>query len=184
MSHLMAAESGESNLLLPDVWEIVVVAVGFVLLLYIVSKYIAPAFEKIYQDRVEAIEGGLAKAEKAQAEAAAAREEYSQQLESARLEAQKIREEARSEGEQILAEFKQRATAEANRITENAQKTIEAERYSAMVSLRSEVGELATSLAGKIVGESLEDDQRSQRVVDRFLADLEASEQRNAGAAN
>ena len=89
MSHLMAAESGESNLLLPDVWEIVVVAVGFVLLLYIVSKYIAPAFEKIYQDRVEAIEGGLAKAEKAQAEAAAAREEYSQQLESARLEAQR-----------------------------------------------------------------------------------------------
>lgn len=182
MSNLMAAEEGHDNILLPDVWEIVVALLGFLILWYIVSKYIVPAFEKIYQDRKEAIEGGLAKAEKAQAEAAAAREEYNQQLESARLEAQKIREEARTEGEQIVAEHKERATVEAARITENAQKTIEAERSAAVVSLRSEIGTLATQLAGKIVGESLDDDERSNRVVDRFLADLEASQQRNAGA--
>jgi len=48
------------------------------------------------------------------------------------------------------------------------------------VSLRSEVGTLATTLAGRIVGESLNDDQRAARVVDRFLADLETQ---NAGAA-
>ena len=51
-----------------------------------------------------------------------------------------------------------------------------------MVSLRTEVGTLATQLASKIVGESLNDDERSNRVVDRFLADLEADQQRNAGA--
>lgn len=181
MTHLMAAEEG-NNILLPDVWEIVVALLGFFILLYIVYKYIVPAFEGIYQDRKEAIEGGLAKAEKAQAEAAAAREEYNQQLESARLEAQQIREDARTQGEQILAEYKDRASTEAARIAENAQKTIEAERSAALVSLRTDVGGLATELAGKIVGESLNDDERSNRVVDRFLADLEASQQRNAGA--
>lgn len=180
MSLLMAAESGSHNPLFPNVWEMVITAIGFLILLFIVTKYVVPMFEKIYQDRKEAIEGGLAKAEKAQAEAAAARDEYNQQLESARLEAQRIREEARSEGESILAEFKERATVEAERITANAQKTIEAERASALVSLRSEVGTLATALAGKIVGESLNDDERSARVVDRFLAGLE-TEQRNAG---
>ena len=152
------------------------------LLYYIVAKYVVPAFEKIYQDRKEAIEGGLAKAEKAQAEAAAARDEYTQQLESARLEAQKIREEARAEGEAIIADARERATAEAQRISDNALKAIEAERAAAAVSLRSEVGTLATTLAGKIVGEALNDDERSARVVDRFLADLE-SEKQNAGAA-
>ncbi len=182
MSHLMAAEEGASPLI-PNGWEILITALGFVILLYVVIKFIAPTFEKIYQDRKEAIEGGLAKAEKAQAEAAAARDEYNQQLESARLEAQKIREEARGEGEKILAEFKERASSEAARITENAQKTIDAERSAALVSLRTEVGTLATELAGKIVGEALDDDQRSQRVVDRFLSDLEASQQRNAGAS-
>ena len=99
------------------------------ILYFIVHKYVVPAFEKIYQDRKEAIEGGLAKAEKAQAEAAAAREEYNQQLESARLEAQKIREEARTEGESIIAAARERATVEAQRITDNAQKTIEAVRH-------------------------------------------------------
>jgi len=45
-----------------------------------------------------------------------------------------------------------------------------------VATLRAEVGALATALAGRIVGESLEDDERSGRVVDRFLADLETLE--------
>ena len=81
-----------------------------------------------------------------------------------------------------MAEARERATAEAQRISDNALKAIEAERAAAAVSLRSEVGTLATTLAGKIVGEALNDDERSARVVDRFLADLE-SEKQNAGAA-
>lgn len=181
MSFLMAAEEG-ANPLFPNPWEMLITAIGFLILYIIVAKYVVPAFEKIYQDRKEAIEGGLAKAEKAQAEAAAARDEYSQQLESARLEAQKIREEARAEGDAIIAESKQRALVEAQRVAESAQKSIDAERLAAATSLRSEVGALATSLAGKIVGESLNDDERSARVVDRFLADLD-SEPKNAGVA-
>ena len=77
----LASEGGAeatSNPLIPDVGEIVITLIGFLILYYIVAKYVVPAFEKIYQDRKEAIEGGLAKAEKAQAEAAAARDEYNQ----------------------------------------------------------------------------------------------------------
>ena len=44
------------------------------------------------------------------------------------------------------------------------------------MSLRSEVGSLAIDLAGGVVGETLSDDARATAVVDRFLADLEASE--------
>ncbi len=128
----------------------------------------------------EAIEGGIAKAEKAQAEASAALEEYKQQLTDARAEANRIREEARAEGAQILADLKEKAAAESARITAQAHAAIQSERQAAVVSLRSEVGTLATTLAGRIVGESLEDDARSARVVDRFLADLE---NQNAGAA-
>lgn len=178
---VMAAEEAQ-NPLIPDAWEMLITFIGFVILLFIAIKYIVPAFEKVYKDRSEAIEGGLAKAKAAQAEAKAARDEYNQQLESARLEAQKIREEARSEGEKILADFKDRANMESARITDNAHKAIEAERAAAVVSLRDEVGTLATQLASKIVGESLNDDDRANRVVDRFLADLDA-EQSRTGAA-
>lgn len=51
---------------------------------------------------------------------------------------------------------------------------ITAEREQAVHQLTQQVGGLATSLAGRIVGESLDDDQRARRTVDRFLADLES----------
>ena len=53
---------------------------------------------------------------------------------------------------------------------------IAAERQQAITQLRGEVGGLATTLASRIVGESLEDDARARRTVERFLADLESSE--------
>ena len=66
------------------------------------------------------------------------------------------------------------AQAESTRIVEHGKTQIEAELQQAVTSLRAEVGALATGLAGRIVGESLEDEARQSRVVERFLADLEA----------
>lgn len=176
---ILAATAG-ANPLIPNVWEILVTLLGFAVLMFIVVKFVVPAFEKTFAERTEAIEGGIAKAEAAQAEASAALDEYKQQLLDARTEANRIREDARAEGAQILAELKEKAQAESNRISEQAQAQIAAERQAAVTSLRSEVGTLATELAGKIVGESLNDDARAARVVDRFLADLETQ---SAGAA-
>ena len=176
---ILAAEN--ANPLIPNIWELLVTAVSFAVLLFVVKKFIAPTFEKNYTDRVEAIEGGLEKAEAAQLEANALLEQYKAQLMDARTEANTIRESARAEGAQILAELKAKAAEESARITAQAQVQIESERVAAVNSLRSEVGTLATSLAGKIVGEALEDDARANRVVERFLADLE--QQTNAGAS-
>jgi F-type H+-transporting ATPase subunit b len=177
---IISAATEGTNPLVPNPWEMLVVFAGFAVLMFIVVKYVVPMFEKTFAERAEAIEGGIAKAEKAQAEASAALEEYKQQLTDARAEANRIREEARAEGAQILADLKEKAAAESARITAQAHAAIQSERQAAVVSLRTEVGTLATTLAGRIVGESLEDDARSARVVDRFLADLE---NQNAGAA-
>lgn len=176
---IIAAAEG-ANPLIPNWWEVLVTAVGFAVLMFIVVKFVVPGLEKSYQDRREAIEGGLEKAEAAQAEAAAMKSNYEQQLQDARSEAQKIREDARAEAAQIVAAAREEAAAEANRITEQASVQIAAERQQAVTSLRGEVGTLATSLASKIVGEALDDDARSQRVVDRFLADLESSQSASA----
>lgn len=176
---IKAAAEG-ANPLMPNWWEVLVTLVGFLILLFIVAKFVVPMFEKTFEERTAAIEGGIEKAEAAQAEANAALEEYKQQLTDARTEANRIREEARSEGAEILAELKAKAASESARITEQAQVQIDAERSAAQASLRTEVGSLATQLAGKIVGEALDDDARSARVVDRFLTDLESQ---RAGAS-
>lgn len=182
---LAAAEEGHSaNPLLPNWWEVLVTAVGFAVLMFLVIKYIAPALEKSYQDRYAAIEGGLEKAEKAQAEANALKADYEQQQQDGYAEANRIREEARAEGAQILADARGKASSEAARMVEQAHAQIAAERIQAEASLRNDVGTLATTLASRIVGESLEDDSRSQRVVDRFLEDLERSETADRAATS
>jgi F-type H+-transporting ATPase subunit b len=131
-------------------------------------------------EREAQIEGGIRKAEIAQAEAAAALDQYTAQLAEGRAEAAKIREQARLDGTKILAELKEQASAEAARITANAQVQIEAERQSALVSLRSEVGTLAIDLASGVIGQSLTDDKKASALVDQFLSDLESSESTKA----
>ncbi|MDQ3481510.1 MAG: F0F1 ATP synthase subunit B [Actinomycetota bacterium] len=176
----LAAE--DLNPLLPHLVEIVLSLVVFGLLLYLLKKYVVPNFEKTFTDRTEAIEGGLHAAETKQAEADKRLEQLNQQLGEARHEAAKIREDAREQGAAIVAEMRQQGQAESARIVEHAHNQIEAERQQAVTSLRAEVGSLATSLAGRIVGESLDDEARQSRVVERFLADLESDEASANGA--
>nr|WP_204920139.1 F0F1 ATP synthase subunit B [Microlunatus panaciterrae] len=160
--------------LLPHLIEIIAAVVFIIILTALVAKLVVPRFEETYEARTAAIQGGMEKAEKAQAEAQAALEEYQRQLADARGEAARIREDAKSQGAQILAEMREQAQSESNRIITSARAHIEAERAQVLNQLRAEVGGLATTLAGRIVGESLEDDERARRTVDRFLADLES----------
>jgi F-type H+-transporting ATPase subunit b len=171
MEPMLLAE--EHNPLLPVASEIFVGTIAFGVVLWVIWKFIAPRFEEIYKERAEAIEGGIAKAEQAQEQASAALEHYQSQLADARGEASQIREEARAQGAAILVEMREQAQAESARLVAAAQAHIEAERAAAVASLHSEVGTLASQLAEKIIGESMTDDERQRRVVDRFLADLE-----------
>lgn len=174
---VLAAEEGETmNPLIPAIYDIVWSLIPFALILLLFWKLVLPRMQRTLDARSEAIEGGIQLAETAQAEAAAALEEYTQQLAEARAEAAKIRDQARVDGTKILSELKEQATAEAARITANAQAQIEAERQAALVSLRAEVGSLAIDLASGVIGESLTDDQKAAAIVDRFLAEIEADE--------
>lgn len=178
---LAAEEEHELNPLLPHPIELVLSLVVFGILLFAVKKFVVPAFEKTFAERTSAIEGGLKAAETKQAEADAKLAELEKQLADARHEAARIREEAREQGAAIVAEMREQAQAESSRIVEHGKTQIEAERQQAVTSLRAEVGTLATGLAGRIVGESLDDEARQSRVVERFLAELEA-DQTKSGA--
>jgi len=172
-----AAEAeAEHNPLLPAWYDIIWSAVCFIVILFVFWKVALPKMQAMLDQRGAAIEGNIAKADEAQRKAEAALEEYTSQLAEARKEAGEIRDAAREDGKKIVAEAKDAASTEAARLTAAAHTQIEAERQSALVSLRSEVGTLALDLAGGVIGETLSDDAKAQAVVDRFLADLEASE--------
>ena len=168
-----AEEGGAHNPLIPAWYDIIWSAVCFVIILFVFWKVALPRMKDLLDKRSAAIEEKIAKADEALRKAEAALEEYTAQLAEARKEAGEIREAAREDGKKIIAEAREIASAEAARLTATAHKQIEAERQSALVSLRSEVGTLALDLASGVIGESLSDDAKAKRVVDRFLAELE-----------
>ncbi|MEV0379086.1 F0F1 ATP synthase subunit B [Nonomuraea sp. NPDC050643] len=172
---LLAQEEGEFNPLIPHTYELVVGIFAFLVVFFVVGKILVPRIQKTLAERTDAIEGGIKRAEEAQAEAQALQRRYAEQLEEARREAGRLREEAREQAAQIKVELREEAQAEARRLVEAAHAQIEADRQAAFAQLRTEIGRLSTDLAGRIVGESLEDETRQSRIVDRFLDELENS---------
>jgi F-type H+-transporting ATPase subunit b len=175
MIHSVSLATEGANPLVPHTAELIVGAIAFTLLFLVLRSRVVPMFEKAFTARTEAIQGGLERAEKAQLEAQRALSQYNEQLSKARAESQSLREEARVQGVAIIEELRSKAQEEAARITASAHASIEAERQQAITTLRNEVGAIAIELASKIVGESLEDQARQSRIVDRFLDDLETT---------
>ncbi|NUW41512.1 F0F1 ATP synthase subunit B [Nonomuraea rhodomycinica] len=172
---LLAAEEAGASIILPTVAEMVIGGFAFLVVLFVVGRILVPRIQKTLAERTDLIEGGIKRAEAAQAEAQALQQQYRDQLAEARQEAARLREEAREQAAQIKAELREEAQAEARRLIEAAHAQIEADRQQAFAQLRAEIGRLSIDLAGRIVGESLEDEARQRRTVDRFLDELESS---------
>ncbi|BCJ66747.1 F0F1 ATP synthase subunit B [Polymorphospora rubra] len=170
----IAAEEG-GNILLPPLSEIIVGLVAFGVVLFILVKFVFPRMEAMYQARVDAIEGGIKRAEAAQAEANQLLEQYKAQLAEARTDAAKIRDDARADAEGIRQDVLAKAREESDRIIAAGKEQLAAERQTIVRELRAEVGTIAVDLASKIVGESLADEARRKGTVDRFLSDLEST---------
>ena len=173
-TELLAAE-GTHDPLAPIWQEIVVGFVAFGALAFVLMKFVFPRMESMYQQRVDAIEGGLLRAEKAQAEAGQVLSEYKAQLAEARTEAARIRDEARADAEGIRQDVLAKAREESDRIIAAGKEQLAAERQGIVRELRAEMGTLAVDLAGKIVGESLTEEARRKGTVERFLSELETA---------
>ncbi|MCW2785496.1 MAG: synthase subunit [Marmoricola sp.] len=162
------------NFLIPN-GTFYVELIAFAIIVFVLGKYVIPKINTAMTERQDAIRQQFAELDEAKEKAHSAEDEFRAQIADARQEAARIREEAREQGAAIVAELREQAQTEAARIVEHAHTQIEADRQQAVTSLRSEVGSMATELAGKIVGESLEDQARQSRVVERFLDELDAS---------
>lgn len=165
--------SEEHNILLPALPDLIWGSVSFVILFVLFTKFVLPKANALADERADKIEGGLKRAESAQAEASALLAEYKQALAEARTEAAQIRNAAQAERAHIVEEARSEAVAAATDIAKRAHEQIAAEQAQVVAGLQKEVGAIALDLAGRIVGEVLADDARAQAAVDRFIADLE-----------
>ncbi|HEX5594530.1 MAG TPA: F0F1 ATP synthase subunit B [Micromonosporaceae bacterium] len=171
----IVAEGAEHSPILPIWQELVIGSISFAILVFVLLRFVMPRMESMYQARVDAIEGGLKRAEAAQAEANKMLEQYKAQLAEARGEAAKIRDDARADAEGIRQDVLAKAREESDRIIAAGKEQLAAERQTLVRELRAEVGTIAVDLASKIVGEALADEARRKGTVERFLTGLESA---------
>ncbi|MER6999539.1 F0F1 ATP synthase subunit B [Streptomyces sp. NPDC000410] len=173
MNALQLAAEEAQNPLVPHLDELVIGLIAFVIVFGFLAKKLLPNINKVLEQRREAIEGGIEKAESAQIEAQSVLEQYKAQLAEARHEAARLRQEALEQGTALKEELRAEGQRQREEIVAAGHAQIEADRKAAAQALRQDIGKLATDLAGKLVGESLEDHARQSRTIDRFLDELE-----------
>ena len=171
---LFIAEETPPKAITPVWSEFILVLIIFGILFFLVRKFVVPAFEAGFAKRRDAIEGGIERAEKAQAEAAELLRTYQAQLAAARTEAAQIRDGARAEGQRIVEDMRATAQAESARIVARGEEMLASQRASIVRELRGELGTLAVGLSERIVGQQLSNDAQVSATVDQFLASLES----------
>lgn len=171
---LLVAQEQPPKAITPVWSEFLLVLIIFGILFFLVRKFAVPAFESGFAKRREAIEGGIERAERAQAEAAELLRAYQAQLATARTEAAQIRDGARAEGQRIVEDMRSTAQAESARIVARGEEMLASQRASIVRELRGELGTLAVELSERIVGQQLSNDAQVSATVDRFLASLES----------
>jgi F-type H+-transporting ATPase subunit b len=169
----LAAEEEAQNPLIPEIPELVIGLIAFAIVFFVLGKKLLPNINKVLEERRDAIEGGIEQAEIARTEAQSVLEQYKAQLAEARHEAARMRQEAQEQGATLITEMRAEGQRQREEIVAAGHSQIDADRKAAASALRQDVGKLATELAGKLVGESLEDHARQSRVIDRFLDELE-----------
>jgi F-type H+-transporting ATPase subunit b len=168
---LAATSEGDSNFLVPNA-TFIAELVAFALLLWALSRYVLPPLTKAMTARQEFIDSQINDAKEARERLEKLEADQRELLEQTRADASQIREEARAAGRAIIAELREKAEEESARIRERGEQQLAAEREQVIAAVRSDLGRLATDLAERIVGESLQDDALQRRITDRFLEDL------------
>ncbi|MDP9800506.1 F-type H+-transporting ATPase subunit b [Arcanobacterium wilhelmae] len=175
LSTVILAAGDKPNPLLPALPDLLWGTIAFIIVAVAVYKFGWPAFSDMLEERAAKIERGLEAADRARAEIADERKVLEGQLSEAHREAAEIRERATENARTIVADAQNKAKDEAASILDANQRRIAADTETASRALRSDVGAVATELAGRIVGEAITDQALASRVIDRFLDELEAS---------
>jgi len=175
--HVEAAKT--NNFLIPNgtfFFEILC----FVVILWILGKKVLPRIVAMLEQRQETIRKQFEDAEAAKTRLEAAEKEYSEALAETRRDASRLREQAQAERAQIVEEARSEAQARVEEMLAAAADRIATERQQVILSLRNEIGELATTLAERIVHDSLRKDSRQRKLVADFIAGVGATERLEA----
>lgn len=156
------------NPLLPNGTFFVVLLI-FCVVLFLLWRYVYPPIQKALADRNEMVHKTQEESQRAAERFSEADARYRDALAEARGESARIRDEARSDGQRVIDEMREQTESEVADIRRRGEEQLANQREQAAQDLRSDVGALSETLAGRVLGEDLSGASRSD-TVERFLS--------------
>jgi len=150
---------------------VLIQAINFLILIFLLSRFLFKPLAKFLADRSAGIEKSLAEAKAAHEAAAKAQAEYQAQMREAQREIAAIREQGQREVEAERQRLLQASRAEADRLVGNAKAEIEAETKRAKAGLREEAAGIALAVAERLLGRTIGGDDQ-KRLADQYVREL------------
>jgi F-type H+-transporting ATPase subunit b len=168
MSHAL----GAGNFLIPNMTFVVELA-AFVIVLAVLWRYVIPPVQQAMNARQEMARKVVSDSEEARQLLEKAQTAYQTAMAAARREAGQLRAQAEQQRREIVEGASAEAGARFAEVISRGQAQFEAEQRQAVRQLKTELGGLAVELAEKVVGEALADNERQERLIERFLSQIE-----------
>ena len=177
------AQGGSSqNFLLPNgtfFFELILFVVVFVLL----AKFVVPPIRKAIEERAERARQTQRDKEDADEKYEAAQRRHAEVLSEARNEASSIRDVARATAREQAAEQRGQAEREISEVRERGERELEQQRSRARGDLQEKLPDLSRTLAERILGRSLSDQEAARSTTQSYVRSLDPSESSSNGAA-
>jgi F-type H+-transporting ATPase subunit b len=153
------------KLLIPDPGLLVWTLLAFLVVFFILAKYAWPAILKGLKEREQGIADAIATAEKVKAEMAQMTNESEALMQKAREERAATIKEAKETADKMLAEAREKAKSEYDRIVAEAQLSITQQKNAALTDVKNQVGSLVIEVSEKVLRRELSNKSEQEKYI-------------------
>lgn len=152
-------------------WTALFVLLNTLTIFFVARKFLFNPVMRIIHDRQQEIDEMYAEADRNKETAENLKAEYEQKLSDAKKTGEQIIREATVRGQAREEDILRQANQEADAIRQKAEADIAQEKKKALNDAKNEISDIAMTIAGKVVGRSLDGNDQA-RLVDEFIEGL------------
>ena len=166
------------SILTPDLGLLFWMLLAFLVVFFVVAKFGFPVIIGMVENRKQYIDESLKKAHEASERLANIQKEGESMLQEARQKQAQILKEAADTRDAIVAQAKEKAREEGNRLIAEAKTEIESQKQAAISEIRAQMAELSVKVAEKILRKELDSDAKQMETIDRLLDEVAVEDKR------
>lgn len=160
------------SLLTPGLGLIVWTLLAFLIVFFLLAKFAWPAITEGLKKREDTIAESLASAEKIKQEMAQMKSENETILAQAREERAGMLKDAKATSDKMIAEAKDKAKTEYDKILADAQAAINLQKNAVLTDLKNQVGALVIEVAEKVLRSELNDKTKQENYIKQLTDEV------------